>query len=199
MIPQPIDTIPLFQRLSEEERQFVTARLKRRQAAPGELIISEGQPGETLFIITAGWVKLEGGDQKITLANLGAGSLLGEADMLQGRPYSMTARAAGTANTQLLTLARPDLEDLVNERPSIGLKFSASVGVRIVFLEEYLVQQRLLPVHKHLFVEANPIPLKWAMARMGLCQETLRLPMTPMSRNLVPLVEGALKESGLLS
>ncbi len=143
MIPQPIDTIPLFQRLSEEERQLVTAHLKRRQAAPGELIISEGQPGETLFIITAGWVKLEGGDQKITLANLGAGSLLGEADMLQGRPYSMTARAAGTANTQLLTLARPDLEDLVNERPSIGLKFSASVGVRIVFLEEYLVQQRL--------------------------------------------------------
>jgi 4-hydroxy-tetrahydrodipicolinate synthase len=37
------------------------------------------------------------------------------------------------------------------------------------------------------------------MARLGLCGETLRLPMTPMSRNLVPLVEGALKESGLLS
>jgi 4-hydroxy-tetrahydrodipicolinate synthase len=27
----------------------------------------------------------------------------------------------------------------------------------------------LMPVHKHLFVEANPIPVKWAMARMGLC------------------------------
>lgn len=61
------------------------------------------------------------------------------------------------------------------------------------------IQLRLLPVHKTLFVEANPIPLKWAMARMGLCKEKLRLPMTPMSRNLVPLVEGALKESGLLS
>jgi 4-hydroxy-tetrahydrodipicolinate synthase len=61
------------------------------------------------------------------------------------------------------------------------------------------IQLRLLPLHKNLFVEANPIPLKWAMARLGLCQETLRLPMTPMSRNLVPLVEGALKESGLLS
>ncbi len=61
------------------------------------------------------------------------------------------------------------------------------------------IQLRLLPVHKQLFVEANPIPLKWAMARMGLCQETMRLPMTPMSRHLVPLVEGALKESGLLS
>ncbi|OGB79679.1 MAG: 4-hydroxy-tetrahydrodipicolinate synthase, partial [Burkholderiales bacterium RIFCSPLOWO2_12_FULL_67_210] len=44
------------------------------------------------------------------------------------------------------------------------------------------IQFRLMPVHKNLFVEANPIPLKWAMARMGLCAETMRLPLTPMSR-----------------
>ncbi len=42
------------------------------------------------------------------------------------------------------------------------------------------IQRRLMPVHKHLFVEANPIPVKWAMARMGLCGGTLRLPMTPL-------------------
>ena len=41
------------------------------------------------------------------------------------------------------------------------------------------IQLRLMPVHKNLFLEANPIPLKWAMARMGLCQETMRLPLTP--------------------
>ncbi len=41
------------------------------------------------------------------------------------------------------------------------------------------IQLQLLPIHKHLFVEANPIPVKWAMARMGLCGPTLRLPMTP--------------------
>jgi 4-hydroxy-tetrahydrodipicolinate synthase len=61
------------------------------------------------------------------------------------------------------------------------------------------IQLRLLPVHKNLFVEANPIPLKWAMARLGLCKETMRLPLTPMSRSLEPLVEGALKESGLMA
>ena len=43
------------------------------------------------------------------------------------------------------------------------------------------IQFRLMPVHKNLFVEANPIPLKWAMARMGLCAETMRLPLTPMT------------------
>lgn len=145
MIPQPIDTIPLFQRLTEEERQLVTTRLKRRQVTPNELIVSEGQTANTMFIITSGWVKLESGmaNQTITLANLGAGSLIGEVDMLQRRSYSMTARAAGSSDTQLLTLSRTDLEDLINERPSIGLKFSANMGMRIAFLENYLVQQRL--------------------------------------------------------
>lgn len=60
------------------------------------------------------------------------------------------------------------------------------------------IQFRLMPVHRHLFVEANPIPLKWAMARMGLCGETMRLPLTPMSRHLAPGVEDALRSSGLL-
>jgi 4-hydroxy-tetrahydrodipicolinate synthase len=61
------------------------------------------------------------------------------------------------------------------------------------------IQFRLMPVHKNLFVEANPIPLKWAMARMGLCNETMRLPLTPMSREWVPLVENALQDSGLIA
>lgn len=61
------------------------------------------------------------------------------------------------------------------------------------------IQFRLMPVHKNLFVEANPIPLKWAMARMGLCNETMRLPLTPMSRALVPSVENALQDSGLIA
>ena len=60
------------------------------------------------------------------------------------------------------------------------------------------IQLRLMPVHKHLFVEANPIPVKWAMARMGLCGGTLRLPMTPMSASFEPAVEGALRAAGLV-
>jgi len=61
------------------------------------------------------------------------------------------------------------------------------------------IQRKLMPVHKHLFVEANPIPLKWAMARMGLCGSTLRLPMTPLSAANQPVVEAALRASGLLA
>jgi len=60
------------------------------------------------------------------------------------------------------------------------------------------IQFQLLPVHKNLFVEANPIPVKWAMARMGLCGGTMRLPMTELSAAQHPVVEAALKAAGLL-
>jgi 4-hydroxy-tetrahydrodipicolinate synthase len=60
------------------------------------------------------------------------------------------------------------------------------------------IQFQLMPVHKHLFVEANPIPLKWSMARMGLCGPTMRLPLTPLSAQHQPTVESALQASGLL-
>ena len=60
------------------------------------------------------------------------------------------------------------------------------------------IQFKLMPVHKNLFVEANPIPVKWAMARMGLCGGTLRLPMTELSKPQQPVVEAALHASGLL-
>jgi 4-hydroxy-tetrahydrodipicolinate synthase len=60
------------------------------------------------------------------------------------------------------------------------------------------IQFKLLPVHKHLFVEANPIPVKWAMNRMGLCGPTLRLPMTELTPANAPMVEGALRAAGLI-
>ena len=60
------------------------------------------------------------------------------------------------------------------------------------------IQFKLMPVHKNLFVEANPIPVKWAMARMGLCGGTLRLPMTELSKSQQPVVEASLRASGLI-
>ena len=60
------------------------------------------------------------------------------------------------------------------------------------------IQFKLMPLHKQLFVEANPIPVKWATARLGLCGPTMRLPMTPLSKANEAVVEQALKSAGLL-
>jgi len=60
------------------------------------------------------------------------------------------------------------------------------------------IQFKLLPLHKNLFIEANPIPVKWAAARMNLCGGTLRLPMTPLTSANQPIVESTLQSLGLL-
>jgi 4-hydroxy-tetrahydrodipicolinate synthase len=71
-------------------------------------------------------------------------------------------------------------------------------AIRGDIAEAMRIQFQLMPVHKNLFVEANPIPVKWAMNRMGLCGPTLRLPMTELSESQHPVVEAALKASGLI-
>ena len=60
------------------------------------------------------------------------------------------------------------------------------------------IQFKLLPLHKGLFVEANPIPVKWAVARMGLSGPAIRLPLTPLSEPLQAGVERLLRDAGLL-
>ncbi len=60
------------------------------------------------------------------------------------------------------------------------------------------LQLQLLPLHRNLFIESNPIPVKWAMARLGLCGPTLRLPMTRLEASNEALVEDALRQSGLI-
>ncbi len=56
----------------------------------------------------------------------------------------------------------------------------------------------LAALHRDLFVEPNPIPAKWALARMGLIAEGIRLPLTPLSAAAQPVVLAALREAGVL-
>lgn len=57
---------------------------------------------------------------------------------------------------------------------------------------------KLLPLHKHLFVEPSPAPTKWAMSRMGRCRNALRLPITPLTPQGQSVVEQAMRDAGLL-
>jgi len=56
----------------------------------------------------------------------------------------------------------------------------------------------LLPLHSKLFVEANPIPVKWACAELGLIPSGLRLPLTPLSAGLHDTLRGAMRHAGLM-
>lgn len=60
------------------------------------------------------------------------------------------------------------------------------------------INNRLLRLHTDLFVEANPIPVKWAVARMGLIGSGIRLPLTALSGQYHPMVEEAMNMAQIL-
>ncbi len=59
------------------------------------------------------------------------------------------------------------------------------------------IDQRLVALHRNLFVESNPIPVKWALARMGLMGDTLRLPLTELSAGYHSIVTESLFAAGI--
>jgi 4-hydroxy-tetrahydrodipicolinate synthase len=61
------------------------------------------------------------------------------------------------------------------------------------------INRSLLSLHTRLFVEANPIPLKWAMTQMGLIENGIRLPLTPLSAQHHETIRAALHEAGVLN
>jgi 4-hydroxy-tetrahydrodipicolinate synthase len=56
---------------------------------------------------------------------------------------------------------------------------------------------RLLGLHTKLFVEGNPIPVKWALAQMGLIEPGIRLPLVPLSANFHEVVREAMRQAGI--
>ena len=60
------------------------------------------------------------------------------------------------------------------------------------------INNRVIPLHAKLFVEPNPVPVKWAMAEMGLMPAGLRLPLVPLAADFHDTVRNALREAGVL-
>jgi len=63
--------------------------------------------------------------------------------------------------------------------------------------EARALNERLMPLHQAMFVEANPIPVKWALQRLGLVGPGIRLPLTPLSQPLHATVEAAMRSVGI--
>ena len=66
------------------------------------------------------------------------------------------------------------------------------------FVRACALNRELIPLHMKLFVEANPIPVKWALQQMGRIEGGIRLPLTPLAEGFHPIVRGALLAAGVL-
>ena len=113
---------PLFEVLNETERNALIKEMELEQHEEGAVIISEGEPGTSMFVISSGEVKVytRGSAQQtgsVYLAKLGEGDFFGEVSVLTGKPRTATITAA--APTELLRLDKDKLDNALSKYPGI--------------------------------------------------------------------------------
>ncbi len=95
-------------------------RARRVRLQPGDVLFREGEPGNSLFLVLEGHLKvtLAAGERAVRLAELGPGAILGEMVLIDPSPRSATATA--TAPSTCLGLSAQDLEELQWEDPPLA-------------------------------------------------------------------------------
>ncbi len=139
MISDFVKRATLFAGLTEEERAVIIRRMRLQHFAAHELIYAEDDASTAFYLIEHGGVRLSVGP--VSLATLGAGATFGESGVFLGRRRAVSAEA--TNDTDVWTLTGTDLEQIIQEHPSIGLKLSRNFGSRIIQVETYLIHKRL--------------------------------------------------------
>jgi CRP-like cAMP-binding protein len=111
---------PLFEGFSEEELLDLIRGLRLMTFEPGDVILTEGEPGEGLFILAIGTVRVfirNPAGRSIALRDLGEGSCFGEISTLSGRPRCATVVAA--SRCELLELDKPTVDALSQAHPRV--------------------------------------------------------------------------------
>jgi 4-hydroxy-tetrahydrodipicolinate synthase len=127
------------------------------------------------------------------------GSIERGSDLLQRAPEDFAIYSGDDASSLALMLlgAHGSISVTANVVPKLMHEMCrAALDGELAKARE--INFRLLGLHRHLFIEANPIPVKWAVARMGKMKNNLRLPLTPLSAGVQPLVEAAMRQAGVI-
>ena len=123
---------PLFRGLTEPEMAFIVRRAVPRQFAAGELIFSEGDPCQGMYVIESGNVKLfktSAGGREQVLAVDGPGGSIAELQVFDDGNYPASAVAVGEA--RLVFVGKQDFRALVLEHPQVAIKVLRVVGARL--------------------------------------------------------------------
>jgi 4-hydroxy-tetrahydrodipicolinate synthase len=85
-----------------------------------------------------------------------------------------------------------------NVAPRLCSEFQAAC-LKGDFSAALKIQDKLLPLHQHLFIETNPSPAKYALSLLGKCADAVRLPMVPLSDKSKAVVRDAMVHAGLIN
>jgi CRP/FNR family cyclic AMP-dependent transcriptional regulator len=136
---------PLFAGMSQESLQAITRTLRARRFRRGEVLFHEGDPGDALFVVASGAVKVVGpseeGEEAI-LATLRRGDFLGELAVLDGAPRS--ASAVALEATEVLALPRDQFRALVASEPAIRDALLAALAGELRRLTTHVAELHFL-------------------------------------------------------
>ena len=118
--PAPRISSPLFADFSEGDLVAVIQGLELASYGPGDILILEGDPGTSLFVVTSGtvraYVRQQDGKNKM-VREMGEGSFFGEISVLSGKPRTATVTAKTTV--EALILERKTLDEIAKTHPSV--------------------------------------------------------------------------------
>ena len=133
---------PLFGGFSEDELRAVIARLRLLSFEPGDIVVTEGQPGDSLFVLTTGVLKAfvrDQGGRNVPVREMPEGSFFGEISMLCERPRSATVTCA--THCEMLALDRAAFDEIVAEHPHVRQVVQETYEARAGSLEEMLARE----------------------------------------------------------
>jgi diguanylate cyclase (GGDEF)-like protein len=136
--PELLARVPLFEGLVPEELSRIAKAAQLRTFAEGEYLMEIGEPGRSLFVITAGTVQVLHPDRAagFQLARIGPGEFIGEMSLLDDSPRSATARAI--CDVEALVLDKTDFHALVETKPDVALHLLAVMSRRMRQADEHI-------------------------------------------------------------
>jgi CRP-like cAMP-binding protein len=119
--PSRVPPVPLFSELGEGAFERVIAALELRRLDDGDVVVREGDPGDSFFVVARGMVRVfrhASDGRRIDLARLGEGSVLGEMALIADEPRTASVDVEGTAD--LLVFDRAALTALAEDLPQVA-------------------------------------------------------------------------------
>lgn len=169
-IAERLQTIKLFKSVEAADRQALASVMQRQSFAKDQVVFARGDPGDSMYIILSGSVRVETEDavgNVIVLRRLT--EAFGEFSVLDQRPRSATVIA--DEDLEVLVLSRNDLINFVRQRPIVGLSMMRDLVERVRYTTLYL--QQVLTATQQL--AAGQPPSLEALAQSGADAEIQHL------------------------
>lgn len=128
-----------------------------------------------------------------------SGNIARDTDLIRLAPESFAVYSGDDATAMALMFCggKGNISVTANVAPR-AMHDLCAAAMRGDIKEAISINNRLIPLHNKLFIEPNPLPVKWAMMEMGLIPTGMRLPLVPMSEQFHEPVRAAMRESGIL-